>query len=130
MSAVPEPPERDPFGPELALRAPEPLAALNRGELLIAADVHVASTLGRIAGVADPEIMRCVALAVAAAREGHAFFELEPSDAALMGACAELVGTSADAVAPLRLEGTRLYLDRYWREERRLAAALRRVAYG
>ena len=26
--------------------------------------------------------------------------------------------------APLRLVGTRLYLDRYWREERRLAAAL------
>ena len=34
----------------------------------------------------------------------------------------------AAAVAPLRLDGTRLYLDRYWREERQLAADLRAFA--
>jgi exodeoxyribonuclease V alpha subunit len=124
VSAIPEPPERDPFDPALALRAPGPLAVLNRDELLIAADVHVASTLAQIAGVADPEVMRCVALAVAAARQGHAFFELEHADAELMRACTALVGDGADAAAPLRLEGARLYLDRYWREERRLAANL------
>ncbi len=124
MSAIQEPPERDPFGPELALRALEPLAELNRSEQLIAADVHVATTLGRIAGLSDPEVLRCVALAVAAARQGHAFCELEPADAELMRACAALVGGAADAVVPLRLEGTRLYLDRYWREERRLATSL------
>jgi exodeoxyribonuclease V alpha subunit len=124
VSAIQDPPERDPFDPDLALRAPEPLAALNREELLIAADVHVASTLAQIAGVADPEAMRCVALAVAAARQGHAFFELEQPDAELMRACTALVGDGAEAAAPLRLEGARLYLDRYWREERRLAANL------
>jgi exodeoxyribonuclease V alpha subunit len=32
------------------------------------------------------------------------------------------------AVRPLRLSGTRLYLDRYWREERRLAADLHALA--
>jgi exodeoxyribonuclease V alpha subunit len=124
VSTTQDPPERDPFDPDLALRAPEPLAALNREELLIAADVHIASTLAGIAGVADPEAMRCVALAVAAARQGHAFFELEPPDAELMRACTALVGDGAEAAAPLRLEGARLYLDRYWREERRLAANL------
>jgi exodeoxyribonuclease V alpha subunit len=124
VSALTEPPERDPFGPDLALRAVEPLAALNRSEVLIAADLHVATTLGRIAGVEDPEVMRCVALAVAAARQGHAFLELAEADAELMRACATLVGREEAVIAPLRLEGTRLYLDRYWREERRLAAAL------
>lgn len=124
MSALVEPPERDPFGPELALRAPEPLALLNQGEALIAADVHVATALGRIAGVADPEALRCVALAVAATRQGHAFLELEAADAELMRSCAGLVGDESAVIAPLRLVGSRLYLDRYWREERRLAAAL------
>jgi exodeoxyribonuclease V alpha subunit len=125
VSAVLEPPERDPFGPELALRAPEPLAALNQADLLIAADVHTATTLGRVGGVGDPEILRCVALAVAAARQGHAFCELERADAELMRSCEALVGADDSAVAPLRLDGVRLYLDRYWREERRLAASLR-----
>jgi exodeoxyribonuclease V alpha subunit len=124
MSALVEPPERDPFGPELALRAPEPLALLNQGEALIAADIHVATALGRIADVSDPEALRCVALAVAAARQGHAFLELEPADVELMRSCSSLVGSDEEAVAPLRLVGSRLYLDRYWREERRLAAAL------
>jgi exodeoxyribonuclease V alpha subunit len=124
VSALQEPPERDPFGAELALRALEPLAQLNRDEQLIAADVHVATTLGRIGGVEDPEVLRCIALAVAAARQGHAFYELDQADAQLMAACDTLVGAEESAVAPLRLVGTRLYLDRYWREERRLAAAL------
>src|SRR5579884_2593413 len=124
MSAIEEPPERDPFGPELALRAAEPLATLNRGEALIAADVHVATTLGRIAGVADVDVLRCVALAVAATRQGHAFLELEPDDADRMRACGELVGVDETVAAPLRLVGARLYLDRYWREEQRLAHSL------
>ena len=124
MSVVVEPPERDPFGPELALRAMEPLASLNREELLVAADVHVATTLGRIADVSDPEILRCVAMVVASTRQGHAFCALEADDAERMAACTSLVGGDPAGVAPLRLEGTRLYLDRYWREERRLAASL------
>jgi len=124
VSVIEEPPERDPFGPELALRAPEPLALLNQGETLIAADVHVATALGRIADVNDAEVLRCVALTVAATRQGHAFLELEPDDAELMRGCSALIGDDEDAIAPLRLVGSRLYLDRYWREERRLAAAL------
>lgn len=124
MSAVEQPLELDPFAADLALRAPAPLAALNRAELLLAADVHVAATLARIAGVSDPEVLRCIALAVAATRQGHAFFELSDTDAELMRAYVALVGSEEAVAAPLRLEGSRLYLDRYWREERRLAAAL------
>jgi exodeoxyribonuclease V alpha subunit len=131
MSALEDPREEplalDPFAADLALRAPEPLAELNRGEVLLAADVHVAATLGRVAGVGDPEVLRCVALTVAAAREGHAFVELEPGDAELLQAAgAALVsgGSNRDETRPLRLSGTRLYLDRYWREEQRLAASL------
>jgi len=85
-----------PFGADLALRAPEPLAELNRSEILLAADVHVASTLGSVAGINDPEVLRCVALTVAAAREGHAFVELEPADAELiLAAGAALVAGGA-----------------------------------
>src|SRR6202167_3371260 len=132
MSALEDPREQplvlDPFAPDLALRAPEPLAELNRSEILLAADVHVAETLGRVAGVSDPEVLRCVALTVAAAREGHAFVELEPADAELVRASTALVGGVGDAdpdeTRPLRLSGGRLYLDRYWREEQRLAASL------
>src|ERR1700761_1310437 len=94
MSALEEPLELDPFAAELALRAVEPLAELNRTEVLIASDIHVASTLGRITGIGDPEILRCVALAVAAARQGHAFAELGSDDAELMRGCGSLV--SAD----------------------------------
>ncbi|HEX3803019.1 MAG TPA: exodeoxyribonuclease V subunit alpha [Solirubrobacteraceae bacterium] len=124
MSAIDEPLELDPFAAELALRAPEPLAELNRAEVLLASDIHVASTLGQITSVSDPQILRCVALAVAAARQGHAFFGLEPDDAERMRDCGALVGADEAAPAPLRLVGTHLYLDRYWREEQRLAASL------
>jgi exodeoxyribonuclease V alpha subunit len=124
VSAVDDGLELDPFAPTLALRAPESLVALNRAEVLLAADIHVARTLGQIAGVSDPEALRCVALAVAAARQGHAFVELEPDDAELIRGCSALVGSDEDAPAPLRMAGARLYLDRYWREERRLAVAL------
>jgi exodeoxyribonuclease V alpha subunit len=129
MSALEDPREQpfalDPFAADLALRAPEPLAELNRGEILLAADVHVAATLGRVAAVSDPEVLRCVALTIAAARAGHAFVELEPADAERVRASAALVsGSAQDEPRPLRLSGTRLYLDRYWREEQRLAASL------
>ena len=58
MSALEDPREQpialDPFAVDLALRAPEPLAELNRLEILLAADVHVAETLGRVAGSQRP----------------------------------------------------------------------------
>jgi exodeoxyribonuclease V alpha subunit len=142
----------EPFSPELALGAPAPLAAFNAAGVLSAADVHVAVTLGRMAGVTDGIIALAVALAVRAPRLGHVFVDLAsvrdtvavereevPVDTlpwpepdawiAAVAARPELVASGAaaedpDAVLPLRLLGSRLYLDRYWREERALAQAL------
>src|SRR5690606_14585686 len=48
----------------------------------------------------------------------------EPAAWTARVAASPLVGGD-DGPAPLRLEGTALYLDRYWREEREVAADLR-----
>ena len=101
-------------------------------EILIAADVHVATTLGRVAGVSDPEVLRCVALTVAAARAGprvrRARARRRRADAGQHGACRRHRRLRSRPTRPLRLSGTRLYLDRYWREEQRLAAVAARPA--
>jgi exodeoxyribonuclease V alpha subunit len=125
VSVAGEQHSHDPYAPRLALRAPATLAQLNREGTLIAADIHVAAVLARLAGVQDERVQRCAALAVAAARRGHAYVELDNGDAALLAAAGGLVATDEQQAAPLRLAGRRLYLDRYWRQERRLAAALR-----
>ena len=141
----------DPFSPALALRAPELLAEFNRAEVLQAADVHVAVALGRLARMNDPGVLLAAALAVRAPRLGHVFVDLASVSqtvavedasggdllalpwpeaatwAARVGAVEQLVATGDDvddAVRPLRLVGSRLYLDRYWREERQLASGL------
>ena len=134
----------------LARDAPGLLRAFNRAGVLAPADVHVAR---RLAGDADPAIGLAVALAVRAPRLGHVYVDLatvretatveteEPVDlsalpwpdaarwpAALAGSPLVAEGVDADADRPLRLLGSRLYLDRYWREERRLAADLAALA--
>jgi exodeoxyribonuclease V alpha subunit len=124
---------RDQFAVELALSAPEPLRTLNLAGTLEASDIHVARTLAKIAGVADEEVLLAVAMTVAAARAGHVFLDLAAAAASLdrdqdwiarVGNSTTLIDSTATGHAPLRLDGTRLYLDRYWREERRLAATL------
>jgi exodeoxyribonuclease V alpha subunit len=134
---TPDPAEQeaalDPFAFELALSAPQALRALNRSGTLEAADIHVARTLGKIAGVSDEEVLLAVAMTVAAARAGHAFLDLGAAAAstdrdqawiARVAASETLIDSSGEGQAPLRLDGMKLYLDRYWREERRLAQVL------
>jgi len=135
----------DPFDPARALAAPEPLRAFNDAGVLAAADVHVALRLARFAGGWDGDVALAAALAVRAPRLGHVFVDLatirdtaavegeEPVDLTALPwpephAWVERVASSPLAAGPLRLEGTALYLDRYWREERRLAADLRAFA--
>jgi exodeoxyribonuclease V alpha subunit len=141
-----------PFAPDIALGAPEPLAAFNRAGVLSAADVHVAMTLCRLAGpgaaTVGDEALLATALAVRAPRLGHVFVDLASVSAtvsldgeehlldglewpdadawpAALAACAALVAVGEDeSVRPLRLLGSRLYLDRYWRQERALAETL------
>jgi len=139
------PPSGDPFDPTRVLDAPEPLRAFNAAGVLAAADVHVAVRLARFAGDWDGDLALAAALAVRAPRLGHVYVDLatiretaavegeEPVDLAALpwpepNAWLERVASSPLADGPLRLEGNALYLDRYWREERRLAADLRTFA--
>jgi len=123
--------------------------------VLEAADVHVARTLGRLAGEDDDAVLLAVALTVRAVRLGSVVADLPALadtvtvDASAPGTADEVVDVSAlpwpdpepwlDAVRrsrlvavgddgpvdrPLRLLGTTLALDRYWRHERRIVADL------
>jgi exodeoxyribonuclease V alpha subunit len=144
MSALAEP-----FDASRALDAPEPLRSFNDIGVLSAADVHVALALCDLAGVVDGEVRLAVALAVRAPRLGHVFVDLQtvrdtaavesdevvdlsalPWPAAgawvsAVGGCDGLVAVGEDdGRRPLRLLGSRLYLDRYWHEECQVAADL------
>jgi exodeoxyribonuclease V alpha subunit len=156
MSATADAALRDPFGPRLAAAATGLLRAFNQAGVLSAADIHVAVRLGELAGEPSQEVRLAVALAVRAPRQGHVFVDLEtirdtatvesdepvdlsalpwPEVATWLTAVAgsQLVAVGEDDPAadqPLRLLGSRLYLDRYWREERAVAEDLRTLAAG
>ncbi|MBV9336767.1 MAG: exodeoxyribonuclease V subunit alpha [Solirubrobacterales bacterium] len=150
MSAV-----ADPFTASRALGAVGLLRAFNDAGLLSAADVHVAARLAELGEEKDEAVRLAVALAVRGPRLGHVFVDLatiretanveteEPVDFSALpwpepGAWVTAVSSSelvavgeedpaAEADRPLRLIGTRCYLDRYWREERAVAADLNKL---
>ena len=149
MSAV-----ADPFAARRAVVAAGLLRTFNDIGLLSAADVHVALRLGALAGEDDDAVRLAVALAVRGPRLGHVFVDLatirdtanveadEPVELSMLpwpspdswivavGASGLIAVGEDDPAAdrPLRLLGTRLYLDRYWREERSVAADLNQLA--
>lgn len=118
--------------------------------VLTAADVRTAMTLGDLVGGADDAVLVAAALAVRAVRLGHVFVDLataaatvapddeevdvdlaaldwpEPTTWPGLVAANPLVAVGEDGPVdrPLRLVGTRLYLDRYWRHERAIVADL------
>jgi exodeoxyribonuclease V alpha subunit len=124
----------------LVLAASGLLREFNEAGVLAPADVHVARRLCELAGEDDEGVQLAAALAVRGPRLGHVCVDLatirdtatvdieEPVD---LGALPwpdpdewiERFRGSA-LIGPLRLEGSVLYLDRYWREERRVAADL------
>jgi exodeoxyribonuclease V alpha subunit len=126
----------------LAVRAGGLLREFNEAGVLAPADVHVATRLAALAGERDESVALAAALAVRGPRLGHVYVDLatirdtatvdtdEPVD---LGALPwpdphqwlDRVAASPLIAGPLQLEGTALYLDRYWREERLLAADLR-----
>ena len=133
-----------------AMDAPGLLREFNDAGVLAPADVHVARRLAELAGENDEWVALAAALAVRGPRLGHVYVDLEtirdtatvdaeePVDLAALPwpdadawlarlAASSLVGVGEDGAGecPLRLVGSSLYLDRYWREERRLAADLR-----
>jgi exodeoxyribonuclease V alpha subunit len=126
----------------LAVRAAGLLREFNEAGVLAPADVHVAQRLTALAGESDESVALAVALAVRAPRLGHVYVDLatihetatvdtdEPVDLTALpwpepDGWPERVAASPLLAGPLHLEGAALYLDRYWREERLVAADLR-----
>jgi exodeoxyribonuclease V alpha subunit len=147
--------EPDPFEVGRARHAPGLLRAFNDVGVLTAADVHVALRVSGLAREVDDSVLLAAALAVRAPRLGHVYVDLatirdtaavetdEPVDLSSLPwptagewrdqvAASELVSVGdveGDTPGrPLRLVGSWLYLDRYWREERCVAADL--LAFG
>lgn len=119
---------RDAHHRDTALHATGILRTVNRAGLLTAADVHVASRVGAAVGEGDETVLLAVALAVRAARQGSVCVDLA-SLPATDGLGWPAASPWADAVAGSQVAAHgvvhhdlgRLYLDRYWREERQVA---------
>jgi exodeoxyribonuclease V alpha subunit len=128
-----------------ALGAGGALRAFNDAGILSPSDVHVAARLCALAGTGDERVSLGAALAVRAPRLGHVCVDLAsirttassesdtdvdldldrlpwPDPPEWLRSLAEspLVGDDR----PLHLAGSRLYLDRLWLDEQRVAAAL------
>jgi len=131
--------------------APGLLRTFNDIGVLSTADVHVARRLAGLVGESDETVLLGAALAVRGPRLGHVHVDLasihttatvdsdEPVDLSALpwptakawvdrleaSALVSIGEMHAGKRTPLRLIDTWLYLDRYWREERQLAADLR-----
>ncbi len=141
----------DPLAVSRAIAAPARLREFNAAGVLHAADVHVAVRLAHRVEEARPEVLLAIALAVRGPRLGHVLTDLatihstatgdkdtpddldlgalawpDPDTWPALVASSPLVAVGEDdpGPAPLRLVDSRLYLDRYWREERAVAADL------
>jgi len=148
----------DDFRASRAHSATGRIGAFTDATVLEAADVHVGRTLVRLAGAPDDELVAlATAFAVRAVRLGSVHVDLAaiadtataddaaevdlgslpwPDPAAWVQAVAtssltavgDDVADEAGTAHPLRLLGTRLALDRYWRHERAVVDDLRRRA--
>jgi exodeoxyribonuclease V alpha subunit len=137
----------DTFDAALALGADGLLGEFNRAGVLSTSDVHVALRLARLGAIDDEAVRLGAALAARAPRLGHVCVDLAairdtassdtdrptdldaltwPEPAGWLGrlAVSALVGDDR----PLHLDGTNLYLDRLWLDERAVAADLRERA--
>ncbi len=109
------------------------LRACNQAGVLDVADVHVAQRLCVLGEETDERVALAAAMAVRALRAGSVCVDLS-SIAATVGhdglpwpdPAGWLAAVRASPLLdkPLRLEGDRLYLDRYWREEKQVCADL------
>jgi len=139
--------ELDPFDARIAHGSTGLLREFNVAGVLGAADVHVAQRLCELLeDDLEDAVLLGVALAVRAPRMGHVYVDLETIAATVAVETESAVDLAAlpwpepvawrEALAaspvvavgeedlatgtPLRLIGSRLYLDRYWREERQV----------
>ena len=134
---------------QLVLAADGVLADFNALGVLAAADVHVARRLGALGGEPDEQVLLAAALTVRALRGGSVHLDLGSAraDTAVEDLTREAIdalpwpdpgawraalaasplvadGVDGDPSRPLRLLGDTVYLDRYWRQEERIAAVL------
>jgi exodeoxyribonuclease V alpha subunit len=136
--------------PDMSLDSTGLLGVFERARVLEWSDVHVARRLTRITGEARESVQLAAALAVWAARAGSVCVDLTtvseesfefgeesvdtaglpwPTPAEWVSALADspMVGCEpSGARRPLRLVGTQVYLDRYWREEEVVRESLQR----
>jgi exodeoxyribonuclease V alpha subunit len=133
----------DVFDRRRAQRADGLLRMFNDAGVLAAADVHVARRLTALAGEADEAVALALARAVRGPRLGPGHVDLatirdtatvdagEPVDLSALpwpDGWATRVAASPLCGGPLQLEGSRLYLDRYLREERQVGRDLRALS--
>src|SRR4051794_7931963 len=133
----------DVFAARFPRRSPAPLAPFAAAGIVASADAHVAALFARLAGGVDDATLLAAALAVRAPRTGHTCVDLatiasraagdeeapvDPADLPWPDPAAWTTAVAASPLtgdgAPLVLEDSLLYLDRYWRDERRVAADL------
>ena len=142
-------PELAPADARRALAAPAWAAPWNDAAVLTSPDIHVARRVGALTAETRPGALLGAAFAVRAVRLGHVCVDLAsvaatatsdvdpaadlsalpwpspgPWGATLASSPMVAAGDETPGVAPLRLVGTLLYLDRYWRQERQVAADL------
>ncbi|WP_203337497.1 exodeoxyribonuclease V subunit alpha [Nocardioides limicola] len=119
----------DAYDRRLALAATGPLADWNAAGVLTAGDVHVARTIGRLAGEADEAALLVTALTVRAVRHGSVCLDL----ATIADRLPEGLTAAPDpppATSPLvrdrilHVEAGLVYLDRYHLLERQVADQL------
>ena len=139
----------DVFAASVARGAPGLLRAFNEAGILSTSDVHVALRLARLGATTDELARLGAAFAARAPRLGHVCVDLgtiagtassDADAAAVLGALpwpdpAHWLAAMARSPCvgddlPLHLEGTNLYLDRMWADERRVASDLLERASG
>jgi exodeoxyribonuclease V alpha subunit len=117
---------RDRLDARVAASATGLLAAFNaHEEMLEAADVHVASRLGTLAGETDERVLLALALAVRAARTGSVCVDLSDVAGTAPGLewpeqrdwARAVSGSRLVASGVLRWDLDLVYLDRYWHQE-------------
>ena len=114
------------------------LSDLASAEVLTDADQHVASRISRLTGEVNEQVVLACALVVAATRDGSVCLDLKqvrstlriPDEISLpaadewQAAVAISPAVSTDGSTPMVRWDSRLYLNRYWQHEVRLANAI------
>ena len=138
---------------EVPVAATGVLAGFCAAGMLKPIDFHLSRRLATLAGETDPEVQLAFAMAARELRLGSVCVDLstasltllpeadldgqaahgdlpalawpEPGEWVTRVAASPAVGVPEAETRPFRLDGSLLYLDRYWKQERRLSRALR-----